>query len=315
MLWALVGRATDTPTVVSSIPIEDQRALSSLGKLAAWKHNPGVIAQECERVDPTLKSSVRSAYEQWGATNRVSLQMVDYYLNEIPPRLTTPGNFNGVDPAKAIEADAVKALRQSFSSVDEQQKLNICRTLSEFFPGIAQEVKPMLDEAIADLDAWLKSHYTYRTEEQIISVPSEGWRIRFDAPKLVPIADHQASIFYGQAERFQLSFFVEKPRCSGGDSDENIYECFIKTLKQNPIADWDSERANTLPNGILVMYMAKLEREGQVGRSFNMHLLFAHRGKWADVHCSFAAPTKDDVNNLFAIIKSIKIEDEPPVSQ
>jgi hypothetical protein len=149
-------------------------------------------------------------------------------------------------------------------------------------------------------------------EEQVISVPGEGWRIRFEAPKLTAVPSSAGSIFFGRSDRFQLSFFVEPPRCPGGDSDENIYNCFTKVLKQNPTVVWDTERGNTVPNGVQVMYIARLERDGKTGSSFNINILFARRGKWADVHGSIASPTEEDVAKLSSIMDSIKIEDERP---
>jgi hypothetical protein len=146
-------------------------------------------------------------------------------------------------------------------------------------------------------------------DELNIPVPGQSWSIRLDAPKLVPGGGSKNSIFYGRADRLQLSFFVEPPRCPGGDSDENIYECFANSLQHDPIVEWDTERANTIQSGVLVMYMAKLEEDGKMGRSFNMHVLFAHQGKWADVHGSFASPSKEDVENLYAIMNSIKVQD------
>jgi hypothetical protein len=147
-------------------------------------------------------------------------------------------------------------------------------------------------------------------EDQVISVPGEGWRIHFESPKLAPLGSTSRSLFLGRADRLQVSFFVEPPRCVGGDSDENIYECFTKSLKTNPVVEWDTERGNTVPNGVLVMYMAKMEIDGRVGRSFNVHLLFARHGKWADLHSSIASPTADDVSRLMALIDSVKIEAE-----
>lgn len=142
-------------------------------------------------------------------------------------------------------------------------------------------------------------------------MPGEGWRIRFEAPKLAPVKGLVPSLFFGRADRLQISFFAEPPRCAGGDSDENIYACFTETLKKNPDVIWDSERGNTVPNGILVMYLSQREVDGKVGRSYNMNLLFAHNGKWADLHASFAAPKPEDVTTLKAIIDSVKIEDDP----
>ena len=148
-------------------------------------------------------------------------------------------------------------------------------------------------------------------EEQVIPAPGEGWRIRFDAPKLSPTSGATPSVFFGRADRFQLSFFVQPPRCNWPDTDENIYACFLKLLLGNPYVVSNTVRGNTRPNGVLVMYLMRAERDERVGSAFNMNLLFARNGKWADVHASFTSPTQEDVKALFAIMDSIKVEDIP----
>lgn len=148
-------------------------------------------------------------------------------------------------------------------------------------------------------------------DDYVVSTPGEGWGIRFKAPKLSTVESPVPSVFAGRAERLQIAFFVEPPRCPGGDSDANIYRCFATSLQKNPLVLWDTERANTRPNGIQVMYMSKMETEKGVGKSFNINLLFFRGGKWADLHASIASPTQDDIKELFAIVDSIVIVDEP----
>jgi hypothetical protein len=145
-------------------------------------------------------------------------------------------------------------------------------------------------------------------EDQSISIPGEDWKIRFDAPALTPDQGIPTSVFHGRADRLQISVFVEAPRCPGGDSDENVYECFAAVLKKNPVADWDTERANTRPNGgVTVMYMTRAEIGGAKGRAFNINLLLVHKGRWVDMHTSIASPTQDDIKTLFAIVNSVEI--------
>jgi hypothetical protein len=145
-------------------------------------------------------------------------------------------------------------------------------------------------------------------EEQTISIPGEGWKIRFDAPKLTPSKGVANSVFNGRSDRLQISVFVESPRCPGGDSDENVYECFAEALRKDPVADWDSERANTRPNGgVTVMYMTRGEIGGTKGGAFNINLLLVHEGKWVDMHTSISSPTQDDIKALFAIVSSAEI--------
>ena len=153
-------------------------------------------------------------------------------------------------------------------------------------------------------------------EDQVISVPGEDWKIHFDAPRLTPDKGTPTSVFYGRADRLQISVFVEPPRCPGGDSDENVYECFAAVLKKNPVADWDTERANTRPNGgVTVMYMTRGEIGGAKGVAFNINLLLVHKGKWVDMHTSIASPTQDDIKTLFAIVNSAEIVPASPDGQ
>ena len=154
-----------------------------------------------------------------------------------------------------------------------------------------------------------------RAEDQVIPAPGEGWKVRISAPKLDPVPSVVPSAFSGQAGRLQISFFVEPPRCAGGDSNENIYKCFATSLQRNPLVVWDTERANTRPNGVQVMYISQANTEKGAGKSFNINLLFARRGKWADIHASIASPTQEDVKELFKIMDSIAVEDEAPTSQ
>jgi hypothetical protein len=149
-----------------------------------------------------------------------------------------------------------------------------------------------------------------RSEDRIIPAPGEGWRVRISAPKLDTVPSVLPSAYSGRAGRLEISFFVEPPRCAGGDSDENIYKCFATSLQRNPLVVWDTERANTRPNGIQVMYISQASSEKDAAKAFNINLLFARRGKWADIHVSIASPTQEDVKELFKIMDSITVEDE-----
>jgi hypothetical protein len=146
--------------------------------------------------------------------------------------------------------------------------------------------------------------------EQVIPVPGEGWHLRFEAPALEPLKSNVPSVFYGHAGRLQVSMFAEAPRCPGPDTNENIYNCFAAALKRSPYVVWETERGNTVPNGVQVMYLSRMEVEGKVGSSFNLNLLFARRGKWVDFHVSMAAPAREDVDALLDLMKSVKIEDD-----
>lgn len=166
--------------------------------------------------------------------------------------------------------------------------------------------------AILLLAGVLQSSSMANAEEHVVSVPGEGWKIRFDAPKMEPTEGLEKSIFNGHAktENIVISLFVEPPQCGGDDSNENIYNCFASRLKKSPVVIWDTERGNTVPNGVMVEYLGQLPQKKVVTTSFHVHLLFARKGKWADFHASVWSLTEPDIRQLLDIIASVKIEDE-----
>jgi|GEM_PF-2406538 hypothetical protein len=169
-------------------------------------------------------------------------------------------------------------------------------------------IAPLLFAVLTSASIFSTAH----ADEQAISVPGEGWRIRFNAPRMTPFDNSQEpGVFSGMADRMRLSFAVEQPHCTGPDSDENIYNCFAGSLEKNPNVVWDSEQGNVAKNGVHVTYFSERDRENGTGRVLNVNLLFARNGKWANVHLSMNAPRKEDVNTLFDVVDSVVVEDEP----
>ena len=154
-----------------------------------------------------------------------------------------------------------------------------------------------------------------RADPTRLAVPGQGWSVRFDGPsfkKLDEKDDPGRYSLFGNADRFNLSLYVEPPMCPGGDSSERIHACFLASLKRNPTVLYDTERGNTLPRGgVMVMYMV----EGDVGVSkvhaFNVNVLFAHKGKWGDLHVSYVSPRPEDVQALIALAQSVEVVDDP----
>ena len=178
ILWAADGLSADDQSGASSAASDDERALIAVGKMTAWKLNPEAITQGCEKADPQRGAELRAAHEQWTAANRDTLEEIDVAVGKVLSRL---GSSTDSDPMKANDARALTRLRQSFENADAGQRTKVCANLADFLAGLSQELKPMLAEALADVDKWLKSQANY--QEQVISVPGEGWRIRFDVSR------------------------------------------------------------------------------------------------------------------------------------
>ena len=129
-------------------------------------------------------------------------------------------------------------------------------------------------------------------ETTTVRVPGEQWVVQFDGPSLKTSEPSSGGVYYGAHDKLQVSMFVDPPKCPGGDSDENIYNCFAEALKKNPIVDRDTERGNTTPNGIHIMYMTRMEVAGKTGHALNVNVLFVRNGKWVDFHASVASQVR-----------------------
>jgi len=171
---------------------------------------------------------------------------------------------------------------------------------------------PRLARPVATALAALAFASSAHAEELLIPVPGAGWHLRMDVPAGMHPADAAAGALYaGVSGRFQVSAFTEAHEwCPGPETNENIYACYTALLRKSPVADWNSERGNTAPNGVHIMYMSYATIDGKKGSAFNINVLFAHGGKWVDVHFSMASPKPDDADVLLAAAASVKAVDD-----
>ena len=148
-----------------------------------------------------------------------------------------------------------------------------------------------------------------------LEVPGQGWGIRFDGPAFRKLKEKDEPARYsmfGNGERFNVSFYVEPPLCPGGDSTEQIRDCFKKSLERSPIALQDTVRASVLPRGgVMVTHMAEGEAGGRKLQAFNVNVLFAHKGKWGDLHGSYVSPQPEEMKALVALAQSLEVIDDP----
>ena len=111
--------------------------------------------------------------------------------------------------------------------------------------------------SVAALLAALAASPAAFADEVLVPVPGAGWHLRMDLPSAVKPGPTPPGGLYGAgAGRFNVTAFAEERAwCPGPETNENVYKCFAARLRTNPIVDWDTERGNTMPNGVQVMYM------------------------------------------------------------
>ena len=166
--------------------------------------------------------------------------------------------------------------------------------------------------SVAALLAALAASPAAFADEVLVPVPGAGWHLRMDLPSAVKPGPTPPGGLYGAgAGRFNVTAFAEEHAwCPGPETNENVYKCFAARLRANPIVDWDTERGNTMPNGVQVMYMTHAQIDGAKATAFNVDVLFPHAGKWVDVHFSVVSPTPGDLPGLLAMAGSVRGVDD-----
>lgn len=149
-----------------------------------------------------------------------------------------------------------------------------------------------------------------KTAPLSLVVPGEKWALRFESPELTKIkeaSDSNGYTYAGTADRMNLSLFVEKPSCSGGDAIQNIYKCFGEKIQRVPYIVNGSIAAYEAPDGLQVTYLMQVPSGDKSYRMFNLHFLFARNGKWGDLHISVVQPSKSDLEIVKSLVKSLTI--------
>lgn len=145
-----------------------------------------------------------------------------------------------------------------------------------------------------------------------LAVPGEGWALKFESPELTKIkevSNGDGYAYSGNAGRMNLSLFVEKPTCPGGDAIQNIYKCFGEKIQHVPYIVNGSIAAYEAPDGLQVTYLMQVPSGEKTYRMFNLHFLFARNGKWGDLHISVVQPSKSDLEIVTSLVKSLSFGD------
>ena len=129
-----------------------------------------------------------------------------------------------------------------------------------------------------------------------LPVPNEGWHFTFDTPALKSPQTSKAPqgfAFRANAERFNMSVFVEKPS-GAGTTNRDCYEFYWHDAQRNPMIVKSTIAVSEQPKFVRVQYDLETKFEGQTIRQRNVNYYIAYRGKWIDVHISVIAPEPAD---------------------
>ena len=127
-----------------------------------------------------------------------------------------------------------------------------------------------------------------QAEEVEISIPDQGWKIKYDAPivKSYRGRTSKGDFIYESASRngFYISIFVETP--SGKKGHKNCADYYWSMAKKNPKIDKSTIKISEKEKWVVVSYIIKDLYKEEVVVMQNYNFFFEYKGKWVDIHIS-----------------------------
>ncbi|MFZ2642187.1 MAG: hypothetical protein WA117_14405 [Verrucomicrobiia bacterium] len=162
---------------------------------------------------------------------------------------------------------------------------------------VAMNIETTLKTRVA-LGVWLLITLAMplRADEKVFVIPEEGWRVLVDAPFMdrVEEARHGTDYrFKGHGDRFNLSFFVERPQSASGGHKE-CYEFYWSHGRRNPLIDQSSVRVSSDPRYYRVEYQVVAPFKGKEFKQKHVHYYFVFNRRWMDLHISVFEPKPAD---------------------
>ena len=159
------------------------------------------------------------------------------------------------------------------------------------------------------LAAWLLACGAALAEPARFEIPSSNWGIAFEAPPLSAKQERRAGedyAFRANSGRFNISFFVEKPR-GPGSTHMDVQRYYWTKSSANPLIDKDSIVIKELPGWVRVQYDLVIDYAGRKLRQRHVNYYIAYEGKWVDVHISILEPEAADEQVFGDFDRSLKL--------
>jgi hypothetical protein len=146
----------------------------------------------------------------------------------------------------------------------------------------------------------------------VLPIPNQGWQISFATPPLIKLRENDTPtqyMYHANSARFNLSFFVETPRCANATTNEDAYKCY--QAMRDPSKESLKRQEETRQSHASYYRSSYKYSETVQGRSFeqlHINYYFVFQGKWMDLHISMVNPTKEDLDFLSEFEKSLRYE-------
>jgi len=147
-----------------------------------------------------------------------------------------------------------------------------------------------------------------------LPISGESWALQMETPALKELENRKSGDSYrflGNADRLNVSFFVEPVSCAHGQSNDALYTCWYEKASKSPNIVAETIRSGVAPqgNGLIVAYLFRMYVDGEKVDAVNAHYLFFYDGKQCDLHASIVNPVGEDANDLFSLISSARVVD------
>lgn len=149
-------------------------------------------------------------------------------------------------------------------------------------------------------------------EPTLFRAPELGWEVRVNAPATTKVEETSSATAYhylGNAGKFSLSLDITDPHCRGGASRKDQFDCVFGQLDKIPGLVTQSIKFKKAPEAVLISYLAYGKIDGANTKVHHVHLIFADKGKWADLHASVVQPEAADSAMLLGLGEGFSFSD------
>lgn len=145
-----------------------------------------------------------------------------------------------------------------------------------------------------------------------LMIPDQGWGVTFDSPplRLVREADSNDHYMYSgnNNNNFAVSLYVDTPGCSGGNTHEDVLNCFWAKTGKDPLIN--QATVNKQCNSKYCKLSYTLENSFQEATIRQQHVvfLFAYRDRWANLRVAVSNPTESDLKKLATLESTLSYQ-------
>jgi hypothetical protein len=131
-----------------------------------------------------------------------------------------------------------------------------------------------------------------------LPIPDQGWGITFDAPALRPVREADSNDHYmysANASNFAVTLQVDIPSCNGGESHEEVLNCFWPKAGKDPLINQATVAKSCNSKYCKISYDFENTFQDAAIKQKHVYFLFAYRGRWANVHLAVSNPKQADL--------------------